>query len=91
EVYHLKRSQNGDAQFSLEFRVFRLEEKGDKYKREEMTSSMFDFGSAGSTAKESFGISIANLKKGEYELEVEVKDKNSGKKTRRDARFKVME
>jgi hypothetical protein len=91
EVYHLKTSDAGQAQFSLEFRVFKLEKDGDKLKREEMTSSAFDFDAPGSTAKESFGISIANLKKGDYDLEVEVKDKNSGKKKRRQARFRVME
>jgi GWxTD domain-containing protein len=91
EVYHLKLTETGQAQFSLELRVFKLNKKDNKYQRKEMTSSVFDFGATGSTAKETFGISIANLKKGEYELEVEVKDKNSGKKKSRKARFTVME
>lgn len=91
EVYHLKPAETGQAQFSLEFRVFKLNKKDNKYEREEMTSSLFDFGATGSTAKETFGISIANLNKGEYELEVEVKDKNSGQKKSREARFTVME
>lgn len=90
EVYHLE-LENNQAQFSLEFRVFRLDKKGDKFERKEMTASLFDFGATQSTAKETFGISIANLDAGDYELEVEVKDKFSGNKERRHARFSVLE
>lgn len=91
EAYHLRLHENGKAQYSLDIRVFELNRNGGRYKRQEMISSIFDYQANGRTAKDTFGVSIANLDKGEYEIEIEVTDKLSGKKGRRSARFTVMD
>ncbi|MCG8603908.1 carboxypeptidase-like regulatory domain-containing protein [bacterium] len=91
EVYHLKPAKSGLGEFTIDSRVIRLEQKGNKVKRKELVATSFDFSSRTTTAKENMGISIANFSKGPYELEVEVKDKVSGKKKKRVRRFQIME
>ncbi|MFQ5677581.1 MAG: hypothetical protein ACE5G1_16950, partial [bacterium] len=88
EVYHLNSDADNAATFNLDCRIFRL--KGKKKKRQEMIATSFDFSSLTSTARENFGISINNLKPGNYELEVEVIDQNSKQRKRRKTAFEVM-
>jgi hypothetical protein len=90
EIYHLQPGRDGAGRFNLDFRVARLEPKGQKLKRTEIIASAFDFQSAGQTAKEDFSIALANLKPGDYELEVEVRDKISGMSKQRKAPFQIM-
>jgi GWxTD domain-containing protein len=89
EVYHLRPDDGGVGQFAIDFRIIKLEQKGKKLKRAEMIASAFDFHSPAPMAKEDFGISISNLKPGDYELELEVQDKISGAKKQRSAPFQV--
>lgn len=91
EVYHLKLSKDGLGKFSLDSRIIRLEKKGEKFERRELVATSFDFDSNRATAKEDFGISIANYKPGNYELEVEIVDKVAGKKKKRIAPFEIKE
>ncbi len=90
EVYHLKLN-SGEGKYSADFRVFKVKGRGEKAKREEMVASQFEFTSATETSKEPFGVSVSNLSKGDYELEVEIRDKNSGQKQTRIAKFEVRE
>ncbi|MGH7453085.1 MAG: hypothetical protein ACRENG_17180, partial [bacterium] len=89
EIYHLHLDDGGAGHFNIDFRVVKLERKGKKIARAEMIASAFDFQSAAPAAKESFTISVANLKAGDYELEVEVKDKISGMRKKRSAAFQI--
>jgi hypothetical protein len=91
EIYHLHLDRDGTGHFNIDFRVIKLERKGEKIERAEMIASAFDFQATGQTAKEDFGISISNLKSGDYELEVEVEDKISGMKKQRRALFQIVE
>ena len=91
EAYHLKPDNNGLHSFSVEMRVTRLEKKKDRIKRKEMISTAFDFESATATAAEFFGVDIGKLKKGEYEMSVEIVDRNSSQRKRRAAKFSVLE
>ncbi|MCI0693387.1 GWxTD domain-containing protein [candidate division KSB1 bacterium] len=89
EIYHLHLDDGGAGHFNIDFRVVKFERKGKKIARAEMIASAFDFQSTAPAAKESFTISVANLKAGEYELEVEVQDKISGMKKQRSAPFQI--
>jgi GWxTD domain-containing protein len=90
EIYHLQLDEGGAGHFNIDFRVIKLERKGKKIERAEMIASAFDFQSTATTAKEDFGIAIANLKPGDYELEVEVRDNISGMKKQRQAPFQIL-
>lgn len=91
EAYHLSPDKEGKGRFRAEFRVVRLEQQKNKLQRKEMIASAFDFESHSATAKEQFGVSLDNLRKGTYELEVEIRDRNSGKKCLRSAQFEIVE
>lgn len=91
EVYHLKPDKEGIAHFNLDFRVIKLEKKKEKLIRKEVIASSFDYDSPTMNSKEHFGVSIANLEAGDYEIEVEVKDPESGQKKRRNVVFEIRE
>ncbi|MFQ5640647.1 MAG: carboxypeptidase-like regulatory domain-containing protein [bacterium] len=90
EVYHLKIGVDRTAHFTLDCRVIRLKQKGTKFERKELLATAFDFTSLTPTAKENFGISLANLKPGDYELELEVSDTLAGQKKQRSAPFRIL-
>lgn len=91
EVYHLQPDKGGIGRFNLAFRVTRLQEKNGRLERREVISSAFDSQSTSETAREHFGVSVENLEAGRYELEVEVRDKQSGQKKRRQVVFDIRE
>lgn len=90
EVYNLS-TKDGAGSYSLACRVFKVERDGDKVKRQEMVASSFTFTTDGPRSQETFGLSVANLDRGEYELEVEIRDDQSGKKQTRVSPFTVQE
>ncbi|MFQ5630163.1 MAG: hypothetical protein ACE5I1_15450, partial [bacterium] len=91
EAYHLTPDTDNAHRFSVEVRLTRLEKKKDKIKRKEMIASTFDFSSAAATAKEFFGVDVEKLEKGDYELGVQVEDKNTSQRKRRTVLFEVVE
>lgn len=91
EVYHLRLAKDGYTRFSLESKVIKLEPKDEGFERKELVATSFDFDQRGITAREHFGISVANYEPGDYELEIEVVDRISGKKKKRVAQFRIIE
>lgn len=91
EAYHLTPDETGICHFELDFRVIKLLEKDGKLQRREVISSAFDYEAASLTAREHFGVSIANLDAGNYEVEVELKDTISNQKKQRSVIFEIIE
>ncbi len=91
EIYHLKLDADEAGHFTLSCKVVWLKKKKERYEREERILTSFDFNSSESTSKEYFGISIENLKPGDYELEVEITDKVSGEKKLRHRQFRKID
>jgi hypothetical protein len=77
------------AEFSIGFRVARVERKGNKLNRKEMVTLSFNFDQIKSRAREGFDIDVSRLKPGDYELTAEVTDKISWQKKQRTAMFQM--
>lgn len=90
EVYHLQLGKDGIGKFTVDSRIIRLKKKGKKFSRQELVATTFEFSSHSMTSKENFGVSIAHYKPGNYELEVEVADRVSGKKKKTSAAFEIV-
>jgi GWxTD domain-containing protein len=89
EIYHLALQPDSVAEFSLGFRVARLERKGNKLTRKEMVSLSFNFDHPQRQAREGFDIDVSRLTPGDYELTAEVTDKISLQKKQRTAMFRI--
>ncbi len=89
EIYHLALKPDSVAEFSLGFRVARLERKGNKLNRKEMVALSFNFDHPQRRASEGFDIDVSRLKPGDYELTAEVADKISLQKKQRTAMFQI--
>lgn len=89
EIYHLALNPDGMAEFSIDFRVARLERKGNKLSRKEMVALSFNFDHPQRRAREGFDIDVSRLRPGDYELTAEVTDKISLQKKQRAATFRI--
>jgi GWxTD domain-containing protein len=89
EIYHLALQPDSVAEFSIGFRVARVERKGNKLNRKEMVTMSFNFDHIKSRAREGFDIDVSRLKPGDYELTAEVTDKISLQKKQRTAMFQM--
>lgn len=92
EVYHLAVDpEERLARFRIDWRVSKLGQNWEREGAKEIISSGFDFRSPAATAKESFGVDISNLTRGNYELSIIVTDRITRQNKLRSARFSVME
>ncbi|MDZ7360290.1 MAG: GWxTD domain-containing protein [candidate division KSB1 bacterium] len=89
EIYHLTLKPDGLAEFSIGFRITRLEQKGNKLNRKEMVSLLFNFDHPHRRAREGFDIDVSRLQSGAYELTAEVTDKISLQNKQRTAMFQI--
>ncbi|RMF66040.1 MAG: GWxTD domain-containing protein [Calditrichaeota bacterium] len=91
ELYHLPVSNGGARKATLRYEVRRIEKKGDRVKKKRKQDGRFVLPNTGTQIKQAFRLDFSSLKAGDYELQVEFKDKKSKTELSRVVAFRLLE